>query len=150
MFGKIAWAWNLFREGEALADPSGWHDAHNQVQRINALILLVISGLHAFGIDTIAGISVDIPPRLAFEISLAVAGVGAWFTNQITSPHAGFLPARPTAIATTAAAGAVRIESAPATLPALAPAAEAGMQSEGDATDSTAKKQAEQIFAQRG
>src|ERR1019366_3695830 len=94
-FSQMGTFWNLFRQGEAVANPAAWHDASSQAHRIGLFILLVISAVKSYGITQVFGISIDIDQPTAFAIAGGISYAVLWVLNNITSVHAGFLPAKP-------------------------------------------------------
>lgn len=147
MFKKLSLVWNLFRQGEAVANPAAWHDKNAQAQRITALILLIVCALKTFNVK-VFGHAIDIDQQLAFEIGVAIAGIGAWITNQVTSEHAGFLPAKPPVSEPAIAERPVPDEPAPEAVQAAGDTA-AGVQPDGPPADGIPANLSS-IFEQRG
>lgn len=87
---KLSAIWNLFRKGEAVANPAIYKDAQNAGLIIGGLIMAMLNLAAAFGHPLPGNFSVD----SANAVGLGIATIVGFVFNNITSKHAGVLPAR--------------------------------------------------------
>lgn len=116
MWQKISVLWNLFRKGEEVAKPGGWHDAHNIAVFLLALlaVLKVVLGIE---------LPFDLPEEDAEKIGLGLVVALGWLVNNVASKRGGVLPARQSAAP---AVPGIEPGEADAALPPVAEAAAAG------------------------
>ena len=86
--GKLVSIWNLFRKGEAVANPEVWKDGGNAANLLVPLLVAIVKLLGDFGYGI----------QLSTETAVAIAGglVAAvqFVVLNVSSKKAGILPAK--------------------------------------------------------
>jgi len=99
---KLSAIWSLFRKGQAVANPEAWKDAGNAAFLVGGVILALVQLAASFGYT----LPFDITTEQANNIGLGIATVVGFFVHNVSSEHAGLLPARRDAVSGDAAPGA--------------------------------------------
>lgn len=81
---------DLFRKGSAVANPGIWKDATNLGLVLGALIMSVMTFL-----QTVCNVNLHMDLQTANSIGAGVGCLIAFIVNNISSTHAGVLPAKP-------------------------------------------------------
>lgn len=90
MLGKLKLFFQLFRQGEEVADPKFWKDKQTAANKLAVLLGTVVLLAKAFGLD------IPLSTEDLGGLALFIGGVGNWVFTTITSKRVG-VSAKPSA-----------------------------------------------------